>query len=327
MFEKITIIGMGLIGSSLARAIRKHNLAEKLITADQDKAVCDKVKDLDLADAAMTDIRKSVVGSDFVILCVPVGAFAEIGEVVGPALKAGAVVTDVGSVKQSIIESFSPWVPESCSFVPGHPIAGTEHSGPEAGFAELFEDRWCILTPPPQTDIKAVEKVTKFWEACGSTIEIMDPEHHDLVLAITSHLPHLIAYTIVGTADDLEEDIKSEVVKFSASGFRDFTRIAASDPVMWRDVFLNNREAVLEILQRFTEDLTALQKSIRRGDGKYLHDTFTRTRHIRSEIIDQGQADYKAPGGVVQQGTPPAVAAPVDEPPAKGRHKGSGHAA
>ncbi len=254
-----------------------------------------------------------MIGADLVVLCVPVGAFAEIGQVIGPALKPGAVVTDTGSVKQSIIDSFQEWVPESCSFVPGHPIAGTEHSGPESGFAELFENRWCILTPSPDTNIKAVEAVTKFWEAFGSRIEIMDPQHHDLVLAITSHLPHLIAYTIVGTADELGDDIKSEVIKFSASGFRDFTRIAASNPVMWRDVFLNNKDAVLEVLQRFTEDLTALQKSIRRGDGKYLFDTFTKTRSIRHEIIDQGQADYKAPGGVVQEGTPPVVAKPATE--------------
>jgi cyclohexadieny/prephenate dehydrogenase len=201
-----------------------------------------------------------------------------------------------------------PYLPESVHLVPGHPIAGTEHSGPEAGFAEVFEGRWCILTPEPETDIKAVEKVVQLWEACGSHIEILDPEHHDLVLGITSHLPHLIAYTIVGTAGDLEEDIKSEVIKFSASGFRDFTRIAASDPTMWRDVFLNNKDAVLEILQRFTEDLTALQKAIRRGDGKYLFETFTRTREIRRQIISQGQADYRAPGGIKQEGTPPVVA-------------------
>lgn len=305
IFDKITIIGMGLIGSSIARAVRKNNVAEKIIAADISEDVCASVKALDIADATMTDIRQSVVGSELVVLCVPVGVFAEVGALIGPSLKPGAVVTDAGSVKQSIIEAFEPHLPESCHFVPGHPIAGTEHSGPENGFAELFEGRWCILTPKPETDIKAVEQATKFWEGCGALIEIMDPEHHDLVLAITSHLPHLIAYTIVGTADELGEDIKSEVIKFSASGFRDFTRIAASNPVMWRDVFLNNKDAVLEILQRFTEDLTALQKSIRRGDGQYLFDTFTRTRAIRHEIIDQGQADYKAPGGVVQAGTPP----------------------
>ena len=307
MFKSVTIIGMGLIGSSLARAIKKHGLAEKLIAADISEEVCKTVRSLKIADVVLSDLERSVQGSDFVILCVPVGAYAELGKTIGPLLKPGAVVTDVGSVKQAIIDSLEPWIPESCTFVPGHPIAGTEFSGPEAGFAELFEGRWTALTPTAKTDIKGVEAVTKFWETCGATIEIMDPAHHDLILAITSHLPHLIAYTIVGTADDLEDDIKSDVIKFSASGFRDFTRIAASDPTMWRDVFMNNQEAVLEILQRFSEDLTALQKSIRRGDGKYLFDTFTRTRAIRRQIIDLGQADYKAPGGVVQKGTPPAV--------------------
>lgn len=301
MFKKVTIVGMGLIGSSLARVIRREGIAEKIIAADHDHGVCNKVKELDMADVVMTDITQSVVGSDLVLLCIPVGAFGKVGEQVGPALKPGAIVSDVGSVKGAIVEAFSPHVPESVHFVPGHPIAGTEYSGPEAGFAELFEGRWSILTPLPDTEIKAVEAMVKFWEACGSYTEIMDPQHHDLVLGITSHLPHLIAYTIVGTADDLEDDIKSEVIKFSASGFRDFTRIAASDPTMWRDVFLNNREAVLEILQRFTEDLTALQKAIRRGDGSYLFDVFTRTRAIRRAIIEQGQADYPSPGGANQK--------------------------
>ena len=317
MFEKVTIIGMGLIGSSLARAIRKNNLSNKIIAADHSADVCSRVKTLGIADAAMTDLRQSVVGSDLVIICVPVGAYADVGEQIGPGLKPGAVVTDVGSVKQAVIKALAAHLPDSVHFVPGHPIAGTEHSGPESGFAELFQGRWCILTPQPDTDIQAVEKVTKLWEACGSLIEILDPQHHDLVLGITSHLPHLIAYTIVGTAGDLEDDIKSEVVKFSASGFRDFTRIASSDPVMWRDVFLNNKDAVLEILQRFTEDLTALQKAIRRGDGMYMEDVFSRGRSIRRQIIEQGQADYRAPGGVKQEGTPPAV----------GPHTKSDHAA
>ena len=308
MFEKITIIGFGLIGSSLARAIRRAGLAEIIIAADQKQDVCDKAMELGLADAAMTDLRKSVFGSDLVIVCVPVGAYEDIGEAIGPALKAGAIVTDVGSVKNSAILALREHMPESVHFVPGHPIAGTEHSGPEAGFAELFENRWCILTPMPDTDIKAVEKITRLWELCGSRIEILDARRHDLILGITSHLPHLIAYTIVGTANDLEDDIKSEVIKFSASGFRDFTRIAASDPVMWRDIFMNNKEAVLEILQRFSEDLTALQKAIRRSDGTYLFDVFSRTRAIRREIIDQGQADYRAPGGIKQVGTPPVTA-------------------
>ncbi|MCF8495423.1 MAG: prephenate/arogenate dehydrogenase family protein [Alphaproteobacteria bacterium] len=307
MFQKITIIGLGLIGSSLARAIRHHGLAERLVAADLDPEVCHVVAELGLADEATSDLRQAVADSDLVILCVPVGAFKAVGEAIGPVLKDGAIVTDTGSVKQSIVSQLKPHLPPHVQLVPAHPIAGTEHSGPDAGFAELFEGRWCVLTPLPETSIRAVEKITEFWEACGSHIEIMDPGHHDLVLGITSHLPHLIAYTIVGTADDLEDDLKSEVIKFSASGFRDFTRIAASNPVMWRDVFLHNREAVLEILQRFTEDLTALQKAIRRGDGDHLFEVFTRTRAIRRAIIDQGQADYKAPGGVRQEGTPPVA--------------------
>ena len=312
LFEKITIIGMGLIGSSLARAIREHGIAKTIIAADMSDEVCQAVKQLKLADAAMSDIPKSVVGSDLVILCVPVGALGSVGESIGPHLKAGAIVTDVGSVKAQAAEALAPYIPEDVHLVPGHPIAGTEHSGPDSGFAALFAGRWCILTPLPDTDVRAVEKVTQFWEACGSTIDILDPAHHDLVLGITSHLPHLIAYSIVGTASDLEEDIKSEVIKYSASGFRDFTRIAASNPVMWRDVFLNNKDAVLEILQRFTEDLTALQKAIRRGDGMYLHDTFARTRDIRREIIDIGQADYKRPEGAAEAEVPPATALPAE---------------
>lgn len=317
MFEKITIIGMGLIGSSIAHVARREGIAEKIIAADINPEVCAKVKELKIADAAMTDIAKSVVGSSLVVVAVPVGAYEAVGELIGPALKPGAVVTDAGSVKQAAIDKLGPHIPESVFFVPGHPIAGTEHSGPEAGFAELFENRWCILTPLPDTDIRAVEIATQFWEACGAQIAFLDAEHHDLVLGITSHLPHLIAYTIVGTATELEDDTKSEVTKFSASGFRDFTRIAASDPTMWRDVFLNNRTAVLDILQRFTENLTAMQKAIRRGDGEFLFDTFTKTRAIRREIIEQGQADYRAPGGVSQAGTPPAVEAPGVAPRTK----------
>lgn len=291
MFDRITIIGLGLIGSSLARIIREQRLARTLVAADCDENVCKTVLDLNLADIVTSDIRKSVTESDLVIISVPVGACKAVAEQIGPALPAGAIVTDTGSVKQSVISQICPALPDSVDFVPGHPIAGTEYSGPESGFTTLFQNRWCILTPLSTTSIRAVEKVTALWEACGSQIEIMNPEHHDLVLGITSHLPHLIAYTIVGTADELEDDIKAEVIKFSASGFRDFTRIASSDPVMWRDVFLNNKDAVLEILQRFTEDLTALQKAIRRQDGRYLFDTFSRTRTIRKHIIDVGQAE------------------------------------
>ncbi len=318
MFQKVTIIGMGLIGSSIARVLGRYDLCETLVAADINEETCKTVERLGLATEVTTSVRQSVIGSDIVFICTPVGAYAKIGELIGPALKAGAIVTDVGSVKESVIKALQPWIPDSAEFIPAHPIAGTEFSGPENGFAELFENRWCILTPTPKTSIRAVEKVTAFWEAANSTIEIMDPKHHDLVLAVTSHLPHLIAYTIVGTADDLGEDVKSEVIKFSASGFRDFTRIASSDPVMWRDVFLNNKDAVLEILQRFSEDLTALQKSIRRGDGKYLEETFARTRDIRHHIIEMGQADYVAPGGVKQKGTPPVsgTAQHKDTPPA-----------
>lgn len=305
MFENVTIIGMGLIGSSIARALRKHKLVKRITAADLNEDVCKEVTQLNMADVVTSDLQQSVVDADLVVLCVPPGAFNELGGVIGPALKAGAVVTDVGSTKQSVVDALGPHIPDSVHFVPGHPIAGTEHSGPSAGFPELFEGRWWILTPTPETDIKAVEVVTKMCEAFGSRIEIMDPEHHDLVLGITSHLPHLIAYTIVDTADNLEDDIKSEVIKFSASGFRDFTRIAASNPVMWRDVFLNNKTAVLEVLQRFTEDLTALQKAIRNGDGQFLFETFSRTRAIRREIIDLGQADYKTPEGEDHQGVPP----------------------
>lgn len=298
MFKKITIIGAGLIGSSLARAVKAQNLAEKIILADHDADVCQRVKELGIANVAMSDIRRSVVGSDFVVVAVPLGAYADVGELIGPALAPDAVVIDVGSVKQAAIENLMPHIPDSVHFIPAHPIAGTEHSGPDAGFAELFEERWAILTPLPEADIRAVDKATMFWEGVGARIEIMDPQRHDLVLGITSHLPHLIAYTIVGTANELEEEIKSDVIKFSASGFRGFTRIASSDPTMWRDVFLNNKEAVLDILQRFNEDLTAMQKAIRRGDGTYLFDVFSKTRDIRRSIMDLGPEGLPAPADV-----------------------------
>ncbi|MGH1377680.1 MAG: prephenate/arogenate dehydrogenase family protein [Alphaproteobacteria bacterium] len=289
MIDKITIIGMGLIGSSIARNIQQNKLANTLVAADRSEAVCEKVAELGIADIVTDDLVRGVEDSDMVILCVPVGAMSPVVELIAPYLKDGAILTDTGSVKESVINSIKPFCRSDIEIVPAHPIAGTEFSGPEAGFAELFDQRWCILTPLPETSIKAVEKVTKLWEGCGSIVEIMDAKHHDLVLGVTSHLPHLIAYTIVGTANDLEDDIKSEVIKYSASGFRDFTRIAASDPTMWRDVFLNNKESVLEILQRFTEDLTSLQRAIRKGDGDYLYKSFDDTRAIRKEIIDQGQ--------------------------------------
>jgi len=290
LFDRVAIIGIGLIGSSLARAIREYGLARSVVGSDRSEAVCAKALELGFLDAATPDLGEMVSAADLVVLCVPVGACAEVAERMAPHLKPGTIVSDVGSVKMAVLRDVSPHLPEGVHIVPGHPVAGTEHSGPEAGFATLFQGRWCILTPPPGASEAAVEKVAELWRRCGSKLEIMEPAHHDRVLAITSHLPHLIAYTIVGTASDLEEATKSEVIKFSAGGFRDFTRIAASDPVMWRDVFLNNREAVLEILQRFTEDLTALQRAIRWGEGDTLQETFTKTRAIRRGIIDAKQA-------------------------------------
>ncbi len=295
MFKQVTIIGFGLIGSSIARAMIGQNLAQKIICADQSRDVCETALRLGIAHDVTTDIAKSVRGSDLVMLCIPVGTMSLTAEKIAPHLSAGCIVTDTGSVKTSVMLALQPRLPASVHLVGGHPIAGTENSGPESGFAELFQNRWCILTPQKHTELGAIEKLTRLWESFGSNIEIMDAQHHDLVLGITSHLPHLIAYTIVGTATDLEEDLKGEVIKFSASGFRDFTRIAASDPVMWRDVFLNNKDAVLEILQRFTEDLTAMQKAIRKGDGDYLYKTFRETREIRRAIIDAGQASYVYP--------------------------------
>jgi cyclohexadieny/prephenate dehydrogenase len=290
LFARVALIGLGLIGSSLARALRRHGLAGHIAGHARSQRTRDKAVELGLVDSIHDDARAAVGGCDLVIICVPVGAYAELAAEIGPALAPGAIVSDVGSVKQAVVRDVGPFLPDGVHFVPGHPVAGTEHSGPEAGFAELFVNRWCILTPPPGTDADAVEKMALLWRRCGSQVEIMEPAHHDAVLAITSHLPHLIAYTIVGTATDLEGTTQKEVIKFSAGGFRDFTRIAASDPVMWRDVFLNNREAVLEMLGRFTEDLTALQRAIRWGEGDKLEALFTRTRAIRRGIIDAKQA-------------------------------------
>ncbi|HYG85711.1 MAG TPA: prephenate/arogenate dehydrogenase family protein [Azospirillum sp.] len=290
LFDRIAIVGVGLIGSSLARAVKEYGLARSVVATDRSEAVCAKALELGFADLATADVAAAVEEADLVVLSIPVGACAEVAERIGPHLKPGAIVTDVGSVKMAVLRDVAPHIPEGVHLIPGHPVAGTEHSGPEAGFATLFQGRWCILTPPPGAHEDAVAKVAELWQRCGSKLEVMEPAHHDRVLAITSHLPHLIAYTIVGTASDLEEHTKSEVIKFSAGGFRDFTRIAASDPIMWRDVFLNNREAVLEILQRFTEDLTALQRAIRWGEGDTLQEHFTKTRAIRRGIIDAKQA-------------------------------------
>ncbi len=289
LFEHVALIGIGLIGSSLSHAMRRANLAARITAcarSEQTRAIAQR---LGLCDAIFERACDAVQGADLVILCAPVGAFAALAAEIAPNLGRGAIVTDVGSVKTAVVRDIAPHMPPGVHFVPGHPVAGTEQSGPEAGFSELFHGRWCILTPLPGSDDAAVAKLKTFWEACGSQVEIMTPEHHDLVLAVTSHVPHLIAYNIVGTVSDLERVTEREVIKFSASGFRDFTRIAASDPTMWRDIFINNKDAVLEILGRFTEDLAVLQRAIRWGDGDALFDLFTRTRAVRRGIIDAGQ--------------------------------------
>jgi cyclohexadieny/prephenate dehydrogenase len=290
LFDRIAIIGIGLIGSSLARVIRRDNPATHIVACARRAETLDAVRRLNIADEATDDPVAAVAGADLVVLATPLSAYAEIAREIAPKLKPGAIVTDVGSVKEAAIRDIAPVLPELVHFVPGHPVAGTEHSGPEAGFAEMFADRWCILTPLPETAPEAVAKITALWQLAKMRVVEMPAEHHDKVLAVTSHLPHLIAYTIVGTATELGQDLQSEVVAYSAGGFRDFTRIAASDPVMWRDIFLANNEAVLELLQRFSEDLTALQRAIRRGDGATLHDWFTRTRAIRRSIIEAKQA-------------------------------------
>jgi cyclohexadieny/prephenate dehydrogenase len=279
-----------LIGSSMARVMRRDALAGSIVACARRKETLDACTRLGIADAVTSDPAAAADGADLIVIASPIGTNGDIARAIAPRLKPGAIVTDVGSVKRAVIDAVAPHIPQGVHFVPGHPLAGTEHSGPEAGFAELFQGRWAILTPLAGGSPAATEKVAAFWRAAGSKFATMDPDHHDQVLAITSHLPHLIAYTIVGTAADLADDLKQEVIQYSASGFRDFTRIAASDPVMWRDIFVNNKDAVLEVLQRFTEDLTALQKAIRRGDGDTLQDRFTRTRAIRRGIIDAKQA-------------------------------------
>lgn len=289
LFDKVAIIGLGLIGSSLGHAIKRKGLAKHITGYARSQETRDKALEIGFVDSVFETASGAVEDADLILICVPVGICGSVTEEISNALKAGSIITDVGSAKQAVIAGMAPHVPDNVHFIPGHPIAGTEHSGPEAGFATLFDGRWCILTPLPGTNEDALKRLTAFWQACGSMVDQMDPHHHDKVLAITSHLPQLIAYNIVGTVTELEEDTQMEVTKFSASGFRDFTRLAASDPVMWRDICLANRDAILEMLDRFNEDLTALRRNIRRGDGEGLHALFTSTRDMRRKIVEAGQ--------------------------------------
>lgn len=289
IYERVCLIGLGLIGSSLGLAIHKFNLAGHVAGYARSEKTRQTASKIGFIDSVHDSAGDAARDADLVIICSPLGTMSDITKEIAPVLKPGCVVSDVGSVKQAVIAAIAPHLPDHVHFVPGHPIAGSEKSGPESGYAELFIDRWCVLTPPADTDQNAVNTLEKFWRGLGSNVEIMDPKHHDTVLAITSHLPHLIAYSIVSTASDLEDVTRSEVIKFSAGGFRDFTRIAASDPTMWRDVFLTNKDAVLEMLGRFSEDLSALQRSIRWEDGDALFDLFTKSRDIRKSVIEAGQ--------------------------------------
>lgn len=292
-FRKVAIVGLGLLGGSIGLAVQQFLPGVETSGYDRDPVTRARARERGLAASIPDSAAEAVAGADLVIFCVPVGAMGEAAAEVAGALAPGVLVSDVGSSKQTVARALAQALPDGTAIIPAHPVAGTEFSGPDAGFAALFGKRWCIITPPADASIAKLDSLSRFWEALGATVEIMTPEHHDLVLAVTSHLPHLIAYTIVGTASDLEEVTRSEVIKYSAGGFRDFTRIAASDPTMWRDVFLSNRDAVLEMLQRFTEDLTELQKAIRKGDGEVLFDHFTRTRAIRRSIIAEGQDDAR----------------------------------
>ena len=294
LYGRVALIGLGLIAGSMSRAMRRAGLAGEVVGTARSAATREKAREIGLVDRVADTAAEAVEGADLVVLATPIGAMGSVTAEIAPHLRPGATVTDVGSVKRQVLEAVAPHLPEGVHFVPAHPIAGTEHSGPESGFAELFDNRWCLLTPPDGTDPDAVARLAALWEGMGANVETMEPGHHDLVLAVTSHAPHLIAYTMVGVADDLGRVTDSEVVKYSAAGFRDFTRIAASDPTMWRDVFLTNKDATLEILGRFTEELFALQRAIRTGDGALLHDYFTRTRAIRRGIIEAGQ-DTAAP--------------------------------
>src|SRR5580698_6171667 len=291
LFRRLTLLGVGLIGSSVARIARQRgDIAAEIVVNARTQATLDRVVELGFADRVELDPARAVEGADAVMLCAPVGAFADIAARIAGVLQPGAVLTDVGSTKQSVIRDVGPFVPAGVHFVPAHPLAGTEYSGPDSGFTTLFQGRWTLLTPPPEADEAAVEKVAEFWRRCGSMVERMEPAHHDRVLAIVSHLPHLLAFTICGTADDLAEETRREVTNFAASGFRDFTRIAASDPVMWRDIFLNNREALLEMLARFMEDAQAMARAVRWGDAAYIEDMVERGRKIRRSLIELKQA-------------------------------------
>ena len=293
-YDRVALIGLGLIASSMFWAMKRANFAGEVTGFARSQETRDTARRIGLCDRVCDSLAEAVEGADLIVLCVPVGVMGDVAAEMGPHIAPGATVTDVGSVKRAVIDAVGPHLPEGVHFVPGHPLAGTEHSGPESGFAELFDNRWCLLVPVEGSDADAVARLRALWESLGSNVEVMEPDHHDLVLAVTSHAPHLIAYTMVGVADDLRRVTDSEVIKYSAAGFRDFTRIAASDPTMWRDVFLNNKDATLEILGRFTEELFALQRAIRRGDGDHLHAYFTHTRAIRRGIIEAGQ-DTDAP--------------------------------
>ena len=287
-YDRVALIGLGLIASSMFWAMKRANMKVHVTGYSRSSQTRETARQIGLCDTISDELENVVVDADLVVLCVPIGAMGDIMEKIGPLLKPGCTVTDVGSVKCSVIEAVKPHVPDNVHFVPAHPLAGTEHSGPESGFASLFDNRWCLITPNGADNI-AVESLENYWQALGANVDQLDPEHHDLVLAVTSHAPHLIAYTMVGVADDMKRVTNSEVINYSATGFRDFTRIAASNPTMWRDVFLSNKEATLEVLGRFTEELFSLQRAIRTGDGDFLHDYFSRTRSIRRGIIDAGQ--------------------------------------
>jgi cyclohexadieny/prephenate dehydrogenase len=298
-FERLALIGVGLIGGSIARAARGLGIVRSIVATSRSEPTRQRIRELDLADAVVDTAAEAVADADLVIVCVPIGACGPVAKAIGPHLKKGAIVSDVGSVKAAIVRDMAPHIPPGVHFIPGHPVAGTEDSGPDAGFAELFINRWCILTPAKDVDMSAVERLSQFWKAFGASVEIMSPEHHDLVLAVTSHVPHLIAYNIVGTAFDLRLVTESEILKYSASGFRDFTRIAASDPTMWRDIFLHNREAVLDVLGRFNEDLAVLTKAVRNGDADTLYNIFAERRAIRRGMVhftlDAPTPDFQQP--------------------------------